>query len=136
MSGGARGIHLSGGTHGGLRRGRGSTQCYIKQPHLTDEMIMPGWGRGAAAAEVGRAKGRKSSTKGEGPGPRYCALSAPTSTPTTSPPLHSTGALAFHPSLPPPVRRPADPLCSEPLAPPGKLGLCNVPLGGFLVAQW
>lgn len=43
---------------------------------------------------VGRGGGRKLGAKGEGPGPRYCALSAPTH------PLPTTRASALHLSLP------------------------------------
>lgn len=50
------------------------------------------------ATGIGEGRGRKQGDK-EGPGPRYCAPSAPTA--ATSPLLHTTGASAFHLSLPP-----------------------------------
>lgn len=46
-------------------------------------MTTEGWAQGR----------RKAGHKEEGPGPRYCALSVPTL--ATSPPLHTTWALAF-----------------------------------------
>lgn len=67
------------------------------------------------ATGVGRGGGRKAGAKGEGPGPRCCALSA--LTPAPSPPPHTTGALAFHLSLPPSF-------CPEAQA----LGLSGTPL--------
>lgn len=50
------------------------------------------------ATGIGQGRERKQGDK-EGPGPRYCVPSAPAA--ATSPPLHTTGALAFHLSLPP-----------------------------------
>ena len=126
-----------GRTHAGLEKGRGSARCFTKQPHLTDEIVIQGWASGTAATEFGRGKGRKLRAKGERPAQGTVYFLLPSVLPP--PPRLCTVQEPWPSICPflPPVQRPeGHPLCSELLAPPGILLLCNVLVGASLMAQW